>query len=310
MKVIRFLVVGAALALAACNKPAAPEKPAEAAATPPKPPLVTVNGKPISNELFEDYVKAVTKGKAPSEISDEDREAIRDNLVRIEVIAQQAEKDGLTKDPEIASRMELSRLNLLQQAAAQKYLKDRTPTENELRAEFDAQIASTAMVEYHARHIQVSGPDVGQKIITRLDKGEDFGALAKSVSADKATASKGGDLGWFGPSPETQPFTAVLQQLKKGEYTKTPVQTPYGWHVIQLLGTRDLPLPPFDAPQVQEQLKSIVLRKKFQAYSDELMKTAKVDPPLKNSPAPASATPSAAAPAAPAPAAPAAPAPN
>src|SRR6185436_10097106 len=152
--------------------------------------------------------------------------------------------------------------------------------------------------EYHARHIQVSGPDVGQKIIARLDKGEDFGALAKSVSADKATASKGGDLGWFGPSPETQPFTAVLQQLKKGEYTKTPVQTPYGWHVIQLLGTRDLPLPPFDAPQVQDQLKGIVMRKKFQSYADGLVKTAKVEPPLKNAPA-APAVPAAPAPAAP-----------
>jgi peptidyl-prolyl cis-trans isomerase C len=306
MKAIRFLVVGAAmaLALAACNKPTATDKPAAAPAAPVKPPLVTVNGKAISNELFEDYVKAVTKGKASSELSDEDREAIKENLVRVEVIAQQAEKDGLTKDPEIASRMELSRLNLLQQAAAQKYLKDRTPTENELRAEFDAQIASTAMVEYHARHIQVSGPDVGQKVIERLNKGEDFAALAKSVSADKTTSSKGGDLGWFGPSPESQPFTVVLQQLKKGEYTKTPVQTPYGWHVIQLLGTRDLPLPPFDAPQVQEQLKGIVLRKKFQSYSDELLKSAKIDPPLKNMPAATPAAPAATAPAAPAASAP------
>jgi len=70
MKAIRFLVVGAALALtlAACNKPTATDKPAAAPAAPVKPPLVTVNGKPISSDLFEDYVKAVTKGKASSEI--------------------------------------------------------------------------------------------------------------------------------------------------------------------------------------------------------------------------------------------------
>jgi peptidyl-prolyl cis-trans isomerase C len=284
MKVIRFLVVGAALALAACNKPPATEKPVEAPAAPVKPPLVTVNGKPISNELFEAYVKAVTKGKAASEISPEDREAIKDNLVRIELIAQQADKDGLINDPDVATRLELTRLNLLQQAAAQKYLKDRVPTEDELRKEFDTQIASNAMVEYHARHILVSGPDVGQSVIDRLNKGEDFGALAKKISRDKANAANGGDLGWFGPTPESKPFTDVLATLKKGEYTKAPVQTPYGWHVIQLLGTRDLPMPPFDAPQVQEQLKGIVLRKKFQAYSDELLKTAKVDPPLPSAP--------------------------
>ena len=63
MKVMRFLAVGVTLALAACSKPAATEKPAEVAATPAKPPLVTVNGKPISNELFEAYVKAMTQGK-------------------------------------------------------------------------------------------------------------------------------------------------------------------------------------------------------------------------------------------------------
>jgi peptidyl-prolyl cis-trans isomerase C len=309
MKVTRFLALGICLALAACTKPAATEKPAEAAAAPPKPPLVTVNGKPISNELFEDYVKAVTKGKAASELSNEDREAIKENLVRIEVIAQQAEKDGVTKDPEVATRLELSRLNLLQQAVAQKYLKDRMPTEEELRAEFDSQIASTAMVEYHARHIQVSGPDVGQKVIDRLNKGENFASLAKSVSADKASATNGGDLGWFGPATGPKPFIDALQQLKKGEYTKTPVKSEFGWHVIQLLGTRDLPLPPFDAPQVQEQLKGIVMRKKFQDYSDGLMKSAKVDPPLPGSAtATPAAAPGAAAPAAAAPAA--APKPN
>jgi len=303
MKVMRFLVVGAVLALAACNKPAAVDKPAEAPAAPAKPPLVTVNGKPISNELFEDYVKAITKGKSSAEISNEDREAIKENLVRIEVIAQQAEKDGLTNDPDVATRLELTRLNLLQQASAQKYLKDRSPTEDELRKEFDAQIAATPMVEYHARHIQVSGPDVGQKVIERLQKGEDFGKLAQQVSSDKATSAKGGDLGWFGPSAESKPFTDVLAVLKKGEYTKVPVQTPYGWHVIQLLGTRDLPMPSFDAPQVQEQLKGIVMRKKFQAYSDGLMKTAKVEPPLQGTaaaPAVAPAPTPAAAPAAPA----------
>lgn len=292
MKVIRFLVVGVALALAACSKPAATDKPVEAAAAPANPPLVTVNGKPISNELFEDYVKAITKGKSADEISNEDRLAIKDNLVRIELIAQQAEKDGLTQDREVATRLELTRLNLLQQAAAQKYLKDRTPTEEELRKEFDAQIAATPMVEYHARHIQVSAPDIGQKVIERLDKGEDFAVVAKKISEDKATAAKGGDLGWFGPTPETRPFTDALATLKKNEITKAPVQTRYGWHVIQLLGTRDLPMPSFDAPQVQEQLKGIVLRKKFQAYSDELLKTARIEPPLPSAAA-AAATPTA-----------------
>ena len=306
MKVIRFLVVGAALALAACGKPAA-EKTTAAPATPAKPPLITVNGKPISNELYEDYVKAVTQGKGSSELPPDVQEQIKENLVRIELLAQQAEKDGLTQDPEIASRLELSRLNLLQQAVGQKYLKERTPTDAELRAEFDTQMASSPLVEYHARHILVSSQDVAQKVIDQLKNGGDFASLAKRLSSDKGSAAKGGDLDWFPPNAMVKPFSDAVALLKNGEVTKTPVQTEYGWHVIQLLGTRDRAPPSFEA--VQEQLKQIVMSKKFRAYSDELLKAAKVEPPLPSAAAaaataPATGTPPATTPASPAPEAP------
>jgi peptidyl-prolyl cis-trans isomerase C len=289
MKVTRILAMAAFAVLAACSKNPA-EKPAEVAATPATPPLVTVNGKAISQALFEDYVKAVAN-KASSELSSQDRDQIKENLVRIELIAEQAEKDGTTKDPEIATRLELSRLTLLQQAVAQKYLKEKTPTEAELRAEFEAQMASTPMVEYHARHILVSSEENAQKVIQQLDAGADFGKLAKTLSSDKGSAVKGGDLDWFSPNSMVKPFATAVAGLKNNEYTKTPVQTQFGWHVIQLLGTRDRTPPTFDA--VKEQLNQIVLTKKFKAYSDDMLKTAKIDPPLPGFPAPAAATPAA-----------------
>jgi peptidyl-prolyl cis-trans isomerase C len=302
MKLIRFIALGAILALAAaCSKPAATDKPVEAAATPAKPPVVTVNGKAISAELFEDYVKAVAQ-KASHELSPEDLEQIKENLVRIELIAQQAEKDGLTKEPEVANRLELARLNLIQQAAAQKYLKDRTPTDAELRAEYDSQLNSSSPVEYQARHILVSGEDVAQKVIQQLNSGADFGNLAKRLSIDKESAKNGGDLGWFAPDRMIKSVSDAVALLKKGEYTKTPVQTQFGWHVIQLQNTRDRTPPPFD--QVKEQIKQIVLQKKFKVYSDDMIKTAKIEPPLSTMPAAAPAAPASTP--APAPAAPAA----
>jgi peptidyl-prolyl cis-trans isomerase C len=303
MKFTRFLVVGVTLAIAACSKPAATDKPAEVAAVPPAPAMVTVNGKAISYELYEDYVKALTQGKASKELSAEDREQIKENLVRMEVIAQQAAKDGI--DPEVANRLELQRLTLLQQAAAQKYLKDRAPTEAELRSEFEAQLASTPLVEYHARHILVSGEDVAIKIIEQLKSGADFAALAKRLSSDKQSAVKGGDLDWFSPDRMVKPFADAVALLKNGEFTKTPVQSQFGWHVIQLLGTRDRAPPAFEA--VQDQVKQLVLTKKFRAYSDDLVKAAKIEPPLASvatAPAPAPAAAPAPAPAAPAPATP------
>jgi peptidyl-prolyl cis-trans isomerase C len=308
MKLYRLIAVGATLALAACSKPAATDKPADAAATPARPPLVTVNGKPLSNELYEAYAKAMTQGRPMNEIPAEDREQLKEELVRLELIAQQAEKDGLTRDGEVAARLELTRLNLLQQASAQKYLKEREPTEAELRAEFESQLASTPLVEYHARHILVSSQETAQKIIAQLKSGGDFATLAKRFSSDKSTAQKGGDLGWFPPDAMgNKNFADAIGLLKNGEVGAAPVQTQYGWHVLQLLGSRDRPPPTFEA--VQDQVKRIVMTRKFRAYSDEMLKTAKIDPPLPQAPgsaAPATTTPAAAtsAPADPAPAQP------
>ena len=290
MKVTRILALGAFFVLSACSKNAAPDKPADAAAAAPKPPLVTVNGKAISQDLYEEYVKAVA-GKPSSELTQEDRDQIKENLVRVELIAQQAEKDGLTKDPEIANRIELQRLNLLQQAAAQKYLKDRTPSEADLRAEYESQLAASPMVEYHARHILLASEENAQKVIQQLEAGADFAKLAKTLSGDKGSAAKGGDLDWFAPGAMVKPFSNAVAGLKPNEFTKTPVQTQFGWHVIQLLGTRDRTPPTFDA--VKDQLNQIVMQKKFKAYSDDMLKTAKIEPLLPGMSAPAAAAPAA-----------------
>lgn len=289
MKLIRFAALGALLALAACSKTAT-DKPAETAATPAKPPVVTVNGKAISAEMFEDYVKAVAQ-KPSTELAPEDIEQIKENLVRIELIAQQADKDGLTKEPELANRLALARLNIIQQAAAQKYLQDYNPTDAELRAEYDAQLASSSLVEYQARHILVSGEDVAQKVIQQLNAGQDFATLAKRLSIDKESAKAGGDLGWFAPNRMIPPVANAVALLKKGEFTKTPVQSQFGWHVIQLQNTRDRTPPPFD--QVKDQIHQILLTRKFKAHSDEMLKTAKIEPPLTTAPAPAAAAPAA-----------------
>jgi peptidyl-prolyl cis-trans isomerase C len=277
MKAIRFMAVGVLLALAACSKPAPTEKAAETPAVPAKPPIVTVNGKPISEQLYEEYGKALAR-RPLSELTPEDREQIKENLVRVELIAQDAEKSGLLNDPEVTTRLALGRLEVLQQAAAQKYMKEHTPTDAEMRAEFEAQIASAPLIEFQARHIQVSSEDVAMKVIAQLKAGNDFGGLAKRLSADAASAAKGGDLGWFGPRDMDPAFTNAVAALKKGEFTKAPVQTAAGWHVIQLQNTRDRTPPAYD--DVKDRLAKIVVAKQFKLHSDEMLKTAKVDPPL------------------------------
>jgi peptidyl-prolyl cis-trans isomerase C len=293
----RLIVLAALLAvLAACQPKGTATTSADTS-----PPVASVNGVPITRDFYEFYIKGITQGKNSADLSAPQRAAALDNLIRARLVGEEAVKEGLDKSEDNPYLLEISRLNVLQQAVEQKYLKDRKPTEQELRAEYETQVAAMPKTEYHARHILLAKETDAQKIIERLDKGEKFDALAKSDSLDPSK-STGGDLGWFSPERMMPEFSGAVVALKPGEYTHNPVHTQYGWHVIQLLDSREVTPPPFD--QVKGRLEQIVQAKKFRSYTDDLMKTAKVEKFLDQAPAPGPAGSAAAAPAAAAPAAP------
>jgi peptidyl-prolyl cis-trans isomerase C len=288
MKVIPFLVLAGALALVGC-KPGGSGGSASTDTKSSGPPVATVNGEPISREFYEFYVKGVA-GKPSSELSPEQRNQLLDNLVRAKVVADQAAKDGITKDADTSALLELSRLNVLQQAVSQRYLKDKKATDQELRTEYETQIGTMPKTEYRAQHILVATDTFAKQLIERLNKGADFGDLAKKESMD-SSKTNGGDLGWFTPDRMVKPFSDAVLSLKKGEYTASPVQTQYGWHIIKLTDTRDVTPPPYDA--VKDRLGQLVQAKKFKAYEDDLLKTAKVEKNLDSATPDAKAAPKA-----------------
>jgi peptidyl-prolyl cis-trans isomerase C len=253
--------------LAACQ-------PKTAAVNDNSPPVATVNGAPISVNFYDFYIKGITGGKAPADLTAEQRGLALDNLIRAQLVAEQAVKEGVDKSGEAAYMLQLARLNVLEQAVQERYLKDRQPSEQELRAEYEAQLSAMPKTEYHARHILVATEPFAQKIIDRLDKGEKFDALAKAESMD-SSKNNGGDLGWFTANRMVPEFAAAVMTLKPNEYTHKAVQTQYGWHVIQLLETREVTAPPFD--QVRQRLVQVVQAKKFKQYTDELLRNAKVE---------------------------------
>lgn len=265
----RIVVMAVALgALAACQPKGGTAGSADTSAV-----LATVNGTPITENFFDFYIKTVA-GKPSSALTPEQRTTALDGLIRAELVAQQAEKDGITKTADTEDALELMRLNVLQQTMSERYLKDKRPTEQELRQEYETQVANLPKLEYHARHILVATEPFAQKVIERLEKGEKFEDIAKKESMD-SSKDNGGDLGWFTPDRMVKPFAEAVVSLKPGEYTHKAVQTQYGWHVIQLVDTRDLSPPPFD--QVKQRLEQVVQTKKFKAYTDDLLSKAKVE---------------------------------
>jgi peptidyl-prolyl cis-trans isomerase C len=269
-----LLLCGVVAASAACTKPATDAaKPAAAtAAAATSPTVATVNGKEISKQLFDTFLQAVT-GKPAGEVPPEQKTQMLDQLINMTLAAQAADKEGLGNDPEVKARADLLHSQILAEAASDKYIKSHPVSETEVKAEYDAQVANMPK-EYKARHILVETKEMAESIIRELNAGGDFAKLAKTESKDPGSAKNGGELDWFSGNSMVKPFSEAIAALQKGQTTKEPVQTQYGWHVIQLEDVRT-PQPP-DFEQVKKQVEMIAQRKKLQAYLDELRKTAQI----------------------------------
>jgi peptidyl-prolyl cis-trans isomerase C len=265
-------VAAITLLLAACGKggqqavvaPAAADKPAT-------PPVAVVDGTPISRDAYDDYLKGLLRGKPASDVTADEKNQVLDQMINMQLIATQAEKDGLDKDPDVTTRIALLRTQILADAAAQKYVKSNEPSDQELHAAYDA---ATDKTEYHASHILVPTKEKAEQLIKKIKGGAKFEDVAKSDSTDNSKAN-GGDLGWFTTARMVKPFGDAVKGLKKGEMTTDPVQTQYGWHIIKLQDTRDAP---FD--QMKGQLTNGIMQTKFQVYIDGLKKNAKIEKKL------------------------------
>ena len=103
-----------------------------------------------------------------------------------------------------------------------------------------------------ARHILVVDDIIAKIVIERLNAGEDFGQIAMELSEDPGSASQGGDLGWFGRGQMVAPFEEAAFSLDIGEISE-PVQSDFGWHVIQVLGRTTIPMSESAYEQAREQ---------------------------------------------------------
>lgn len=275
MRTSRFLfVLAAAVIVAACTKPAedAAKAGAGAASATTAGTVATVNGKQISTAAFDTFLEAVMGGGAHEPPTDEQKAQLVDQLINMTLAAQAAEKEGLAKDPKVAGRLDLLRTQVLAEAASEKFVKANPVSEEELKTEYDTQVASMQK-EYKARHILVESKEAAESIIRELQAGGDFAKLAAAESKD-SSAKGGGDLGWFSPQTMVKPFADAVIALEKGKFTTEPVQSEFGYHVIMLDDVRSPEAPAFD--EVKPQVEMFVQRKKLQAYLDGLRKEAKI----------------------------------
>jgi peptidyl-prolyl cis-trans isomerase C len=229
--------------------------------------LVTVNGEPITKTMYSIYYQDRLRTTPNAQNTPEMQMNVLNELANVMLVAQDAEKKQLDQRADVAATLALLRVKTLTQTAIQDYANSHPPSEEEIQAYYDAEYAGKSTTEYKARHILVKEEEQAKSLIEQLGEGADFAALAEEHSTGP-TGKNGGDLGWFDGNQMVAPFTEAVKALEPGEYTKQPVQTQFGWHVIQLEETRETPAPELE--QVKTAITGKLQQQSLANYMQEL----------------------------------------
>jgi len=197
-----------------------------------------------------------------------------DEMIDSRLATSEARRMKLQNDPQVKRRIANAEDQILREAYFDREV-TKVLTDQELRKRYDEIVAAMPkQEEIRARHIVVKTKEEAEAIIKQLQAGGDFAAIAKEKSAD-GSKDEGGDLGYFTKGDVVPAFWAAADALKPGEITKTPVETEFGWHVIQVEDRRTAQPPPFDS--VREQLYNQLSRQVIADQLEKLRSKAKVE---------------------------------
>jgi len=234
--------------------------------------IATVNGKAIPQARLDILLRErMAQGQQDSP---ELRNFLKQQLINLELMSQESLKRGLDKTPEVAVALEMGRIQILSSAFASDYLRKNQANDTTLKSEYDKIKAQQGDKEFRVRHILVKTEEEAKEALGQLAKGGSFDKIAAEKSLDTGSKGNGGDLNWSPPGRYVKPFADALTKLKKGETTKTPVQTQFGWHIIRLEDERPLKIPTFD--EAKGQLMQMMSQQALQKAVADMRSKAKI----------------------------------
>jgi peptidyl-prolyl cis-trans isomerase C len=215
-------------------------------------------------------------GEQFAQIPEENRKAaVLNALIDVQLLALPAEKAGVEQQPEFQARTRFLR----ERALHNTWFQDKalnSVTDEEVKARYEKEVAAMPkQEEIRAMHILVKTEEEALALIKELEAGKDFAELAKSKSIDPSAANNSGDLGFFGKGQMVPEFEGAAFALKDGEYTKVPVKTQFGYHVIRRMEERIVPPPAF--ADVEAQVRQIVVREKYAALVEAARKASSIE---------------------------------
>lgn len=244
----------------------------ESLPTNPEDVVATVNGRPLTGAMLELYAASrrqqhpTGKPPRPRELSEE--------LVNLELLADEAQRTGVAGRPAIAAELYFQRANLLASAMMEELARNADLGDAQVERRYAQRYPDGKITEYRTRQILVNDRATAESLIAKLRSGSSFAELAKSHSKGPA-AAQGGALEWFQPNAVLPEFADAVAGLNTGEFSKTPVRTTYGWHVILLEEQRQVEAPPIDrvAPEIVQEL----MTERLESHLEELRANAEVE---------------------------------
>lgn len=223
------------------------------------PTVATVNGKALKQSTLQFYALE-RRQMDPS--NQPPAGGLINDIVNMQLLKEEAQKKKLDKTSAFKERMNFIQLTILSQVAMIDYLDNNPISEERLKEEYNARIGDMKITEIKASHILLKDKKTADDVIKKLNKGGNFAGLAKKHSTGPS-GPKGGELGWFRAQQMVPEFSEALLTLKNGDYTKQPVKTQFGWHIILRSGERDGVPPSFESvkPKIAATLEQAHIQK-------------------------------------------------
>ncbi len=215
--------------------------------------VATVNGSAITQGLLNLNIRTLTSQGQKD--TPELRQAIKEDLINKELIAQEATKLGLAKEIDFPDQIAQLKQNLLLQVYLEDHFRSDPITDAKMREEYERQRKlmgeGSNGTQYRLSQILVSNETDALDLIRRIQKGELFGRLAQEYSIDAGTKSQGGSLGWVLPGQVIPAVANAIPNLTKGGITLAPIQTQSGWVILKLDDKRAFKIPSFEESKAQ-----------------------------------------------------------
>lgn len=234
--------------------------------------LADVDGQPISLPMLE-YLMA-ERG-----VEEDDHDGMRDlfdELVRVQVVANAARREGIADEPRVRARRAVRDLEILQQEYFDRVYRESPPTEDELREVYEAQTARSGDRQFLIESILYGDQSEALRAIARVEDGErEFDELLASARATGLTVDD--DL-WVDLGQLPDSLSPLVAEADAGEMIGQPLQTANGWRVLRVVDSRPLDAPAFE--EVREGIARHLVRQRIEERITELAEDAEVTPHL------------------------------